>query len=290
MHSSGIIATTAPALEGPYTYAGEFEGVFSEGPHMTRAPDGSFVLITPSSNNSGSPVLCTGDYRPAPVGSSREVLPLSSTSLVNKSTMFHSLSPAGPWQVHNFSLNETFDLTYFSNPSLALDGATGEAHLAWRVNLQAPVGKGETLGYARASAWNSTLYEAIAEPLQPGLVGYEDPFIWVHVEEGGKKILSILEHTQTSDIGAVGGLFVSEDMGKTWRKSPIPAYSTTVPKMTGPGWSGKDETFLRRERPELHFDPVTGVPTHLLSGVMRGGAGPDGKWQLSYSVATRLGK
>ena len=126
MHSSGIIAATAPALEGPYTYVGEFEGVFSEGPHMTRAPDGSFVLITPSTNNTGSPVRCTGDYRPAPLSSGgREILPLSSTSLVNKSTMFHSLTPVGPWQGHNFSLNETFNLGYFSNPRLRIEVDTG---------------------------------------------------------------------------------------------------------------------------------------------------------------------
>ena len=86
------------------------------------------------------------------------------------------------------------------------------------------------------------------------------------------------------------GIFVSSDLGRSWRRSPEPAYSTTVPEMTGPGWSGQAVTFARRERPELHFDAVTGAPTHLLTGVMQGGAGPAKKWQLSYSVATRLGK
>ena len=48
--------------------------------------------------------------------------------------------------------------------------------------------------------------------------------------------------------------------------------------------------FLRRERPELLFDAVTGSPTHLLTGAMLGGRGPQRDWQLSYSIATRLGK
>jgi len=66
MHNSGIVAASSPNLEGPYTYAGPFTGIFSEGPHMTRGPggDAQFILITPGGNSS-TPVNCTG----APHGS-----------------------------------------------------------------------------------------------------------------------------------------------------------------------------------------------------------------------------
>lgn len=290
MHGSGIIRAHGPALEGPFEYDGEFEGIFSEGPHMVRAPDGTFVLITPSANSSSAgPVVCTGDYRAGAVGAAAATAgaapPLPRFgNVVNKSTIFSSRSPAGPWVTHNFSLAETGPLTYFSNPSLAIDGVSGEALLAWRVNLLPPVGRGETLGFATAPSWDAPRYTAVAEPLRPGLVGYEDPFIWSH--DG---VLSMLAHSQHSQTD-VGALFVSADAGRTWALSPVAPYTTTVPSMTGTEWGrGAPFAFLRRERPELLFD-ASGAITHLLTGAMRGGAGPQRDWQLSYSIATRVGK
>ena len=63
MHSSGVVAATGPSLEGPFTYTGEFLGVFSEGPHMVPGPGGeaAWLLITPGNNASRSPVTCRGD-------------------------------------------------------------------------------------------------------------------------------------------------------------------------------------------------------------------------------------
>ena len=340
MHNSGIVAAKAPALEGPYSFVGQFTGIFSEGPHMARGPGGeaAFLLITPGGSNASTPVSCTGAY---PTSVSSIAMPPGSTVTKN---IWSSPSPAGPWTPHNMTVNETGDLTYFSNPvrlavlpvpyshalyradpllcpqpqSIAFDNATGEGLLAWRVNLVPPFGKGETLGFARGPSFSGP-FTTLAEPLMPGLVGYEDPFLWRHTEAtatGWESILSIIEHTQTGTSG-VGGLFVSADGGHTWRKSPVPAYTLAV-RMTGVGWnsttnvtqvrllyflgdplhegsprsclSHRPAQFLRRERPELLFDAVTGAPTHLLTGAMLGGRGPNGDWQLSFSIATRIGK
>jgi hypothetical protein len=299
MHSSGIVAARAPALEGPYEFVGQFEGVFSEGPHMSRSADGlTWVLITPSANASSlAPVTCTGDYAPAPAPAPPAPLalpgapPLALT--VNKSSLFSAPSPAGPWTAHNFSLAQADVQTYFSNPSLAL-GPAGEGLLAWRVNL-AGAHHGESIGFATSPAWAGPLYRAVAEPLQPGLAGVEDPFLWRHTEPSDSSpgqnvtVLSMLVHVQTGVLEEVGGLFVSVDGGASWARSPSPAYGTRVPAMAGPGWGGGPVTFARRERPELHFDEASGQPTHLLTGVMLPSAGPGKDWQLSYSIATRLG-
>lgn len=93
----------------------------------------------------------------------------------------------------------------------------------------------------------------------------------------------------------VGGFFLSDDGGLTFKQSPIPAYTTST-QMTGDGWwnsTGPGPTYpvtwSRRERPGLLFDPVTGNITHLLTGVMTGNLGPTKNWQLSYSIATRIG-
>jgi hypothetical protein len=293
MHSSGIVAARAPALEGPYELVAQFEGVFSEGPHMTRTADGrTWVLITPSANASSlGPVTCTGEYGPAAAPLLAAPLP-GAQSTVNKSSLFSAPSPGGPWLAHNFSLAQSNIQTYFSNPSLAI-GPEGEGLLAWRVNL-AGAQRGESIAYATAPTWDAPLYTALVEPLQPGLTGVEDPFLWRHnepsdVEGVNVTVLSILFHAQTSELGAVGGLFVSVDQGRSWLRSPTPAYGTTVPDMVGQGWPGGPVTFARRERPELHFDEATGQPTHLLTGVMLPKAGPQKDWQLSYSIATRLG-
>ena len=81
---------------------------------------------------------------------------------------------------------------------------------------------------------------------------------------------------------------MSDDGGRTWARSPVPAYTLAV-SMTGAGWAGGPVPALRRERPELQFDDA-GRPTHLLTGMMLAGQGPHKKWQLSYSIATRIGK
>ena len=330
MHNSGIIAASAPALEGPYRYEGEFEGIFSEGPQMTRAPDGQYVLITPSQNSSSAgPVLCTGAYaneraRSRPTRKrSRDAMRARSRgsggarggraqarggsvagagagagafspprfgSVVNKSSIFSAPSPAGPWTTHRFNVSETSSLGYFSNPSLSID-ASGAGSLVFRVNLQPPVGSGETIGFATSPAWGGPLYTAIAEPIMPGLVGYEDPFVWAHTElapsGASVTVLSVLTHTQTRSAG-VGGLFVSDDGGLTWVLSPVPAYNLTV-SVTSPGWPSGATQLLRRERPSLLF-AADGSISHLLTGAMLGGRGPAGAWQLSYSIMTRIGK
>lgn len=116
---------------------------------------------------------------------------------------------------------------------------------------------------------------------------------WSHYEDDAgtpRLILSILAHAQvgTPDVGA---LFVSADGGVSWVRSPVPAYTLSVPDMTGAGWPGGPLTWLRRERPELVFaDAAHRNATHFLSGAMLGGRGPSKDWQLSYSIATRLGK
>ena len=148
---------------------------------------------------------------------------------------------------------------------------------------------------AAAPAWDAARYTAVAEPLSPGLVGFEDPFIWVHMEDGGAgkqvRILSVLAHAQS--LGpSVGALFVSADGGRSWARSPEAAYTLTVPGMAGAGgWPAGPLTFLRRERPELVFaDAAHRNVTHILTGAMLGGRGPKKDWQLSFSVATRVGK
>lgn len=113
MHNSGIVAARAPALEGPYEYAGPFTGIFSEGPHMTRGPggDAAYLLITPGGGNSSTPVTCTG----APCASASLRGPARLGNVVAKN-VWSAPSPAGPWTPNNFTLNETGDLAYFSNP------------------------------------------------------------------------------------------------------------------------------------------------------------------------------
>ena len=189
---------------------------------------------------------------------------------------------SGPWSSLSYNISHMGAYTYRSNPSLAIDSATGEAVLAFRTQPTTGAASGETIGIAIAAAWSAGTYVSVAEPIIPGVANQEDPFIWRH-----SRGWSVLTHHMTS--GAVGGLFVSPD-GVKWKQSPLPAYTTNV-TMTGPGWKGGRVTFARRERPELLFDAVTGRATHLLTGCMQnnvnGGGGVN--FQRSFSVMTALG-
>jgi len=95
------------------------------------------------------------------------------------------------------------------------------------------------IGLCTRSQLSWPLQPTLAEPLMPGLVGYQDPFLGAHKEattpDGWELILSIIEHTQTRETG-VGGLFVSENGGVSWRESPLPVYTLAV-QMTGPSWN-----------------------------------------------------
>ena len=144
MHNSGIVAAKAPALEGPYEYAGPFTGIFSEGPHMTRGPggDAAYLLITPGGNSS-TPVTCTG----APHASARLRGPVRLGNDITKN-VWSAPSPAGPWTPNNFSLNETGDLAYFSNPESQGEGRAVSANAT------------ETAGARRASPLTTRLARA----------------------------------------------------------------------------------------------------------------------------------
>ena len=47
-----------------------------------------------------------------------------------------------------------------------------------------------------------------------------------------------------------------------WTYSPVPAYTTTVNHT-----DGSSSTYLKRERPHLYFDPTTGAPAVLFTGM-----------------------
>jgi hypothetical protein len=71
----------------------------------------------------------------------------------------------------------------------------------------------------------------------------------------------------------------------TWTLSGTPAYNFTVAFDDGTA-----TTFSRRERPQLIFDPTSGVPVYLINGVQLPGSQQPkgGQSDYTYSIMVPL--
>jgi len=116
--------------------------------------------------------------------------------------------------------------------------------------------------------------------LEDGTYIGEDPFLWWDASfknrEGGVGAWRVLYHmydsTDTHHQFAVGGYADSNGAsifsGWVVQSHTTPAYTTNITSFVQ-GSSGPTvtTTFARRERPKVFFDPVTGAPKVLYTGV-----------------------
>lgn len=184
-------------------------------------------------------------------------------------------SPDGPWTFQTaFGPNNTVN-PYFpvsvDNPA-PLYFPNGSIGVMFRSYTRESAQFHSSIGIARADDWRGP-WTLPTEPIFAGLE--EDPFWW--------KDAAGNFHGLYHDMGGcsnVGCHAFSRD-GWNWTLSATPAYDFSVTFT-----DGSTTVFSRRERPQLVFDPVTGVPTHLINGVQLPRAQqPSGPNQHDYTYS-----
>ena len=133
------------------------------------------------------------------------------------------------------------------------------------------------IGIARAPHWRGP-WTLPSQPIFPGLA--EDPFLWY---QPGTRSFHALLHS-LGGCNGVGCHAFSAD-GWQWTLSSEAAYNFSVRFD-----DGSNQTFARRERPQLILDPATGAATHLINGVQLPHAlqPPGGQGDKSYSIVVPL--
>ena len=274
MHVQGavIVHATAPAIEGPYSFADVALPQQTINPHLTRAPAGTYLLAHCHDLLPAPLPVCTGDYavdeQRRRAEGFRDLPALHSTQPSdcrgNNPGAFQVASAAalaGPWAVHNKSISGGNASIPNPNPSLAFDSASsgGGVHVAFTRN---PPAGSEQVNVAAAADWTANDFSVVGgilDPLSPGNDG-EDPMIY-----RSARGWHIVFHRFGSgaDVNNTGGYAVSTDpaSGK-WRVVPGGIYNTTV-KFRG---EAAAREYARRERPEFLFD-AAGAISHLLTGL-----------------------
>ena len=169
-----------------------------------------------------------------------------------------SASLDGPWTFQtafgpNATGNHPFFPTSVDNPA-PFFYPNGSIGVMFRSYTRESAKYHSSIGIARADSWKGP-FELPTEPIFDGLE--EDPFYWYQANTDSF-------HAIFHNMGGckdVGCHAFSKD-GLSWTLSSTSAYSFNVIFD-----NGKNTTFSRRERPQLVFDPKSGVPTHLINGV-----------------------
>lgn len=188
-------------------------------------------------------------------------------------------APTGPWEekvVYEFAANghganySQWDCDV-KDPSFVVH-ANGTTVIAYRAVCCDPCGDHtERVGLLVAPSWDG-LYARVGVPIfaDGDHGGEEDLFMWLTA-----KGTHMIFHSQATDHGTVrgpsfgsdhkkkrGGAAFSADGQARWSKSDWELFPSEI------AWDDGTTTFLlKQQRPSLIFDPATGQPTHLVSGV-----------------------
>lgn len=200
---------------------------------------------------------------------------------IQDTEILYAPSLDGPWTFQTaFGPNATGSHPFFPSsvdnpaPFFYPNGSIG---VMFRSYTRASAQYHSSIGIAYADSWKGP-WTLPTEPIFPGLE--EDPFFWY---QNNTNSFHAIFHNMggCKDVGCHA---FSKD-GLSWTLSKNPCYSYNV-SFT----DGKEKVFSRRERPQLVFDPATGVPTHLINGVQlpRDEQPKEGQQDYTYSIIVPL--
>jgi len=254
---------------GPFLYQDTIIPAFAHNPQPFQAPDGTYLIfhIGCGDNPPSSLQNCTNgttpNGMPEKVRSKRDATPcwavrvLSATSLDGPWTDNYLFSPPSGQEWPKSTDNPS--AYFFPNGSVMI------MFRSWfMLNATTPQ---SWIGVATANNWTGP-YHVPSAPIFT--VNQEDPYLW----RNKNGYFHALYHTQVA--GPAGRHAYSLD-GVNWTLSATPAYNTTIQFEDGTSW-----TYQRRERPQLHFDPVSGLPSVLYNGVQ------PNAYDRTYTMATPI--
>jgi hypothetical protein len=282
--NSACFHATSTSPQGPFANESMVLGAFCHNAIIRRAADKTFLLyhIGDAAEPSGV-VNCTGEVPPPSA-------PLRAGS-IGFNTLSYSTSVWGPWTPLGYSIlngsgvggdwdNTITNLAPWPMPD-------GSVLTAFRGKNN--VDHVEQIGIASAPSWRGPYAPLSAKPLfadsEFNATG-EDPFLYVsngtvhiifHVCCPGVKVNGTLD---TTIVAAHAFAPMGKNLGKgsNWYLSPEQPYSLNVTYA-----NGTLATVARRERPQLYFDPDSGAPRVLTTGVV-----PQHASSASFTMATGI--
>eukprot|EP01065_Artemidia_motanka_P038870 TRINITY_DN47715_c0_g1_i1.p1 TRINITY_DN47715_c0_g1~~TRINITY_DN47715_c0_g1_i1.p1 ORF type:complete len:402 (+),score=109.91 TRINITY_DN47715_c0_g1_i1:51-1256(+) len=288
-----ITHASSPTPDGPYTPVSQVTSYSASTPHVVRSPGGGYLVfatgcgteLCPTVTECGNGTTNAGaDMTPCPsvvehampcgcpfAGKSK---PWPQCAVDWGTNVFSADSPDGPWTLTHL-LDPTHPLrphdgaagnTSYGNPS-ALILPNGTTLLAFRDYFgDRRFPDSNVLGIAVAPSWQGPYRFPDAARISLSAHDAEDPHIYRDRRGNFHMLVHALDNWPNGTF--VGGHVFSEN-GLDWTFSSEPTYNTTVQYE-----DGEAVVYSRRERPEMVLDPDTGVPTHLITGVVeRGGPG-----------------
>jgi len=257
MHINNAVIAHAISdnIQGPYKFLDISLPPTSWNPHLSQAPDGTFLLY----HNIIAPFnwpICTGLGLPQAQYSFMD----SSVGQTEWSTLAvaASSSLSGPWKIYKLT-PDLGPFYHYENPS-ALIFENGTVLLALRANMKLPnitSPYDERLVVMKANHWSGP-YSLVGNVPMFDNIG-EDPFIWQ-----SKRGFHIVYHAMWKPNDGyvdVGGYTYSTD-GLIWHHAPKPIYTTSVPLQ-----DIGNEVYFRRERPGFYIE--NGKLAYLITGVQK---------------------
>lgn len=258
--NSMAIHATSSSPEGPFAFVERALPYYHHNVYPIAAPDGTFLIFSIGMVPDPVPSKCS-DPPPLLTHGFESIEAWSSTS-VN-----------GPWEPVAGNVNGR-NLFNGTNPAPAFDPSNNGTIYVMSHNNGA-------MTLSIAPHWSGPYSPPF--PLfsyEDGNYVGEDPFLWWDANfknrEGGVGAWRVLYHmydsTDTHHQFAVGGYAESSGASiyKGWvvQSYTTPAYTTNITSyVQGSSGPSVTTTMARRERPKLHFDPVTGEPKVLYTGV-----------------------
>lgn len=263
--NSEIVRAESQHPGGPYTMRETVVAPFAHNPTVRNLLDGG-VLLFFLGYAGGKPVNCS-DSTNSSVRSLRDDIQTGIPTLTG-SRIFAMHSPfgvRGPWSSPR-EIEFEDDPAWSAggtNPSPVIDPKDGSVTLAiHRVHSTDP-GKA-LLGIARAATWEGPYHMLSPMPITPQqwfcVAGQgEDPFLWQNARG-----YHLLYHGMCPT-GVMQAHYAFSADAVTWVTATKQSYSYRVHFE-----DGSSRNFARMERPQLIFDPNTGMPTHIVNGVCDG--------------------
>eukprot|EP00670_Eutreptiella_braarudii_P020086 CAMPEP_0174362142 /NCGR_PEP_ID=MMETSP0811_2-20130205/62904_1 /TAXON_ID=73025 ORGANISM="Eutreptiella gymnastica-like, Strain CCMP1594" /NCGR_SAMPLE_ID=MMETSP0811_2 /ASSEMBLY_ACC=CAM_ASM_000667 /LENGTH=442 /DNA_ID=CAMNT_0015499519 /DNA_START=53 /DNA_END=1381 /DNA_ORIENTATION=+ len=261
--NSEIVQATAPDVMGPYTIVKTLMPSFSHGPHLVRAPNGSYILfhIGAGDGISGVPAEACAEgstIRPFKRPHAKKVAPGEVPSGDFWIGMAVAEALTGPWRRYGplLGLRDGALEDMITNPSVAIL-PNGTALLYYRTTHRERKRTQRHIGVAVADHWAGPYRRLSRVPLFEALA--EDPYVW---QTGG--VFHMLVHDSSSagysNPQKYAGKHAFSRDGLHWTVSPDVPYSATVALA-----NGTLVLYARRERPELVV--IAGRPAALITAI-----------------------
>lgn len=264
--NSVAIHAVASSPLGPFSFVERALPFYHHNVEPIIAPDGTLLIFSIGMAPDPAPSNC------------------SAASGISSSHGFESIEiwsskngVDGPWIPLSAGPPNGLNIFNGTNPSPAFDPSlNGTIYVMSHTNANFTV--------AMAPSWKGPWHDVVAVPVFTTNIGDyvgEDPFLWwdgkIPNALGGVGAWRVLYHaynkSDTRHQVNVGGYAQSAgaDIFGPWHvqdPSTSPAYTTSIEEYVS-GSSGPTTTtvFSRRERPKLWFDPKTGEPAALFTGV-----------------------